>query len=194
MLFIYTSYTANIVALLQSTTKDITTLKHLLHSPIELGVEDTPYSRYYFPHYTEPLRRAIYQQKISPPNKPPRFMNISYGVSRLRQVCCEPQSSSRWLSYHLSGPLRLSHGTWSWLQIHWRHLFREWKMRFDRNRIFGVHRSVVCHPEGFTVQGNAQSQVRNPNSSPRDLVLVKSLISFQSAENPRARHSRTWKL
>lgn len=47
MLF-YTSYAANIVALLQSPSNKIRTVKDLYHSRLELGVQDTPYNRYYF--------------------------------------------------------------------------------------------------------------------------------------------------
>lgn len=85
MLFIYTSYTANIVALLQSSSNDINTLEDLLSSSMGFGAEDTPYLRFWFPSQTEPTRNAIYRQKIAPPNQPERFMNMSYGVSRIRQ-------------------------------------------------------------------------------------------------------------
>lgn len=47
-MFIYTSYSANIVALLQSTTDSIRTVEDLTNSFIKLGVDDKPYSRYYF--------------------------------------------------------------------------------------------------------------------------------------------------
>lgn len=49
MVFLYTSYTANIVALLQSSTKSIRTLDDLMNSQLEFGVEDTPYNRFYLP-------------------------------------------------------------------------------------------------------------------------------------------------
>lgn len=84
-MFIYTSYTANIVALLQSTTKTITTLQDLLQSKLELGVEDTPYARYYFPLSSEPVRKTLYQTKINVPNQPTKFLNQSYGIERMRQ-------------------------------------------------------------------------------------------------------------
>lgn len=47
-MFLYTSYSANIVALLQSTSDSIQTVDDLLNSRIKLGVEDKPYSYYYF--------------------------------------------------------------------------------------------------------------------------------------------------
>lgn len=47
-LSLYAAYTANIVALLQSTTDTIKTPKDLLYSPLSLGVQDTVYNRHYF--------------------------------------------------------------------------------------------------------------------------------------------------
>lgn len=47
-LSLYTSYTANIVALLQSTTNSIQTVTDLYNSPLKLGVQDAVYNRYYF--------------------------------------------------------------------------------------------------------------------------------------------------
>lgn len=47
-MFLYTAYSANIVALLQTTSDEIDTLQDLLHSRIKLGAEDQKYSRHYF--------------------------------------------------------------------------------------------------------------------------------------------------
>lgn len=92
LLFIYTSYTANIVALLQSTTKSIKTLDDLLHSEMSFAVQDTPYNRHFFPIMKGPTRVAIYQTKIAPQNEPPRFYNLTYGIDLLRQVYSHSQS------------------------------------------------------------------------------------------------------
>lgn len=48
LMFLYTSYSANIVALLQSTDENIRSLEDLYNSRISLGVEDISYSHYYF--------------------------------------------------------------------------------------------------------------------------------------------------
>ncbi|XP_055295195.1 uncharacterized protein LOC129564968 [Sitodiplosis mosellana] len=77
LLFVYTSYTANIVALLQSTTKSIQTISDLQNPAIRVGVDDTPYSRHYFKMKNEPTRKLFYGTKIAPPGKPNAFMNIS---------------------------------------------------------------------------------------------------------------------
>lgn len=49
VIFLYTAYSACIVALLQSSTDAIRTLKDLLNSGLTLGVEDVVYNRHYFP-------------------------------------------------------------------------------------------------------------------------------------------------
>lgn len=48
LMFLYTSYSANIVALLQSPSTRIKTLKNLYESRLEIGVDDTVFNRYYF--------------------------------------------------------------------------------------------------------------------------------------------------
>lgn len=85
LIFIYTSYAANIVALLQSTSYNIRTLSDLLNSDMELAVEDTPYSHFFFSTETEPIRKKIYETKIAPPERKSNWVNASYGVSRMRK-------------------------------------------------------------------------------------------------------------
>lgn len=48
-MFLYTSYSANIVALLQSSSNSIQDLKDILHSRLEVGVDDTVFNHFYFP-------------------------------------------------------------------------------------------------------------------------------------------------
>lgn len=48
LMFLYTSYSASIVALLQSPSTRIKTLKDLYESRLEIGVDDTVFNRYYF--------------------------------------------------------------------------------------------------------------------------------------------------
>ncbi|XP_056633828.1 ionotropic receptor 75a-like [Diorhabda sublineata] len=84
-MFLYTSYSANIVAILQSTTESIKTLEDLLNSRISLGVEDIVYSHYYFKTADEPIRKAIYQQKIAPKGQKPNFMTMQEGISRVQK-------------------------------------------------------------------------------------------------------------
>ncbi|XP_055679896.1 probable glutamate receptor [Lutzomyia longipalpis] len=85
MLFLYASYTANIVALLQSTTNSISTLQHLLDSKLNFGVEDIVYNRYYFSTATEPVRKALYEKKIAPRGKKDKFIEKNLGVAKMRE-------------------------------------------------------------------------------------------------------------
>lgn len=61
LMFLYTSYSANIVALLQSPSTRIKTLKDLYESRLEIGVDDTVFNRYYFTvNYIWPYLDTIY--------------------------------------------------------------------------------------------------------------------------------------
>lgn len=59
VMFVYTFYSANIVALLQSTSESIQTIDDLLSSRIKLGVEDTAYMRYFFK-----VRRYVFVTRL----------------------------------------------------------------------------------------------------------------------------------
>lgn len=48
VMFIYTFYSANIVALLQSTSESLQTMEDLLNSQIKLGADDIAFNRYFF--------------------------------------------------------------------------------------------------------------------------------------------------
>ncbi|KAJ8982127.1 hypothetical protein NQ317_002853, partial [Molorchus minor] len=82
LMFLYTSYSANIVALLQSTTESIRTLEDLLYSRISLGVEDIVYAHYYFENAEEPIRKKIYEQKIAPKGQKSGFMTVQEGIRK----------------------------------------------------------------------------------------------------------------
>nr|CAH7754868.1 unnamed protein product [Callosobruchus chinensis] len=84
LMFLYTSYSANIVALLQSTTENIRTMEDLLNSRMSLGALDVVYNRYYFEHAQDPIRKAIYQQKIAPKGQKAKFISLEEGMSRVR--------------------------------------------------------------------------------------------------------------
>ncbi|XP_072932062.1 uncharacterized protein [Epargyreus clarus] len=85
LMFLYTSYSANIVALLQSSSTKIKTLEDLLKSRIKFGVHDTVFNRYYFEAETEPIRKAIYETKVAPPDTNPNFLTMEEGVKRMRK-------------------------------------------------------------------------------------------------------------
>nr|QZH55082.1 ionotropic receptor 75q.2 [Achelura yunnanensis] len=85
LMFLYTSYSANIVALLQSSSTQIKTLEDMLHSRMKFGVDDTVYSRYYFSIANEPIRKAIYETKVAPRGEKPRFMSMEEGIKNIQK-------------------------------------------------------------------------------------------------------------
>ncbi|KAJ8955120.1 hypothetical protein NQ318_009013 [Aromia moschata] len=85
LMFLYTSYSANIVALLQSSSDSIQTLEDLLKSRLQIGVDDTVFNRFYFPNSVDPVRRALYLQKVAPRGKKDNFMPIEEGVRKMRK-------------------------------------------------------------------------------------------------------------
>ncbi|XP_058066355.1 ionotropic receptor 75a-like [Anopheles bellator] len=86
LMFLYASYSASIVALLQSPSTKIRTLEDLLASRLKFGVHDTVFNRYYFTHANEPTRRAIYERKVARPDGgPAAFLELEQGIDRIRQ-------------------------------------------------------------------------------------------------------------
>lgn len=84
LMFMYASYSANIVALLQSPSNKIKTLDDLYNSRIKLGVDDTVFNHYYFAHAEEQVRKAIYTDKIKQKDGRENFYNLSDGVTMVR--------------------------------------------------------------------------------------------------------------
>ncbi|XP_060528319.1 uncharacterized protein LOC132703210 [Cylas formicarius] len=84
LMFIYVSYSANIVALLQTSSNSIRTLEDLLKSRLQVGVDDTVFNHYYFSTADEPIRKAIYERKVAPAGKNPNFLTIEEGVKKVR--------------------------------------------------------------------------------------------------------------
>ncbi|KAJ6643760.1 Ionotropic receptor 75a [Pseudolycoriella hygida] len=85
LMFLYTSYAANIVALLQSPSTKIKSLKDLLDSRLKFGVDDTVFNHYYFSHATEPVRKKIYEQKVRNKDGSENFMNLETGIENVRK-------------------------------------------------------------------------------------------------------------
>ncbi|XP_055603824.1 ionotropic receptor 75a-like [Uranotaenia lowii] len=86
LMFLYASYSANIVALIQSPSRKIQNVEDLLNSRLEVGAEDTVYNKYYFAHETEKVRKALYERKMK--NREGAltgFISLEKGVERIRQ-------------------------------------------------------------------------------------------------------------
>lgn len=85
LMFLYASYSANIVALLQSPSTKIQNLEDLYNSRIKMGVDDTVFNHYYFSHSEEKVRKLIYYDKIKQKDGKENFYNISDGVKKVRE-------------------------------------------------------------------------------------------------------------
>lgn len=85
LFFLYSSYSANIVALLQAPSYKIKTLEDLYNSKMELAIHDTIYTRYFAPRQTEKIRKLIYEKRILKPKGPPNFLQIEQGIAQMRR-------------------------------------------------------------------------------------------------------------
>lgn len=84
LMFIYTSYSANIVALLQSPSTKIKTLIDLYNSRLKFGVHNTVFNQYYFSHAEEITRKRIYKEKVIRKDGFSNFMTLEDGVNSIR--------------------------------------------------------------------------------------------------------------
>ncbi|XP_037036713.1 ionotropic receptor 75a-like [Bradysia coprophila] len=84
LMLVFVSYSANIVALLQSPSNQIKTIKDLYESKIDASVEDTIYFRHYFPLVTETLRKKFFDEKVCKDGKC-KFVALEEGIKRVQE-------------------------------------------------------------------------------------------------------------
>ncbi|XP_034946506.1 glutamate receptor U1-like [Chelonus insularis] len=82
-LSLYASYTAKIVALLQSTTSSINTVQDLIKSGLKIGIYDVVYNRYYFQAVQDPMRKNFYKNYVE--NKTSIWMSLDEGIEKVRK-------------------------------------------------------------------------------------------------------------
>ncbi|XP_050072691.1 ionotropic receptor 75a-like [Anopheles maculipalpis] len=82
--FIITSYSASIVALLQSPSRAITSVGDLVRSPLKAGVMDSSYGRVYYQESQDPDVQDLYRKKIKSHGEK-GFMEPNEGIARVRQ-------------------------------------------------------------------------------------------------------------
>nr|CAD7450519.1 unnamed protein product [Timema bartmani] len=80
-LFLFTSYSANIVALLQTPGTNIKTVTDLANSPLTLGFEEMMYNR----ESTDPTISSLYALKVAHQGESTFYKNVSKGISKMRQ-------------------------------------------------------------------------------------------------------------
>ncbi|KAG7303593.1 hypothetical protein JYU34_012122 [Plutella xylostella] len=84
-MFLFTAYSANIVALLQSVTNDINSIEALLKSPLRVGAEDFAYSRQFFSfNEKRPIHRQLWLKKGAPLGEK-FFIPTAEGIRRVRE-------------------------------------------------------------------------------------------------------------
>lgn len=84
-LALFTSYAANITALLQSPSAAIKTIDDLIHSPLKLSIQEAGYNRYFFQDSKKnSLIRQVYEKKALPQGDKGWIYNTIDGVKRLR--------------------------------------------------------------------------------------------------------------
>lgn len=80
----FTSYSASIVALLQSPSNSIRTLNDLLASPLKLSVQDAGYTRFNFLKENDSTLQHVYKTKIEPRGKDGWIYDEYIGVEKVR--------------------------------------------------------------------------------------------------------------
>lgn len=83
-LAIFTSYSANIVALLQSPSHSIKTVEDLINSPLQLIVQEAGFTRYYYTGSNNSLANRLYDKKVRPQGDKGWVYDAYEGVERLR--------------------------------------------------------------------------------------------------------------
>lgn len=83
-LAIFTSYSANIVALLQSPSHSIRTVEDLVNSPLMLSIQEAGYTRYFYLESNYSLAKRVYETKVRPQGDKGWIYNAYEGIERLR--------------------------------------------------------------------------------------------------------------
>nr|WBU77231.1 ionotropic receptor [Odontothrips loti] len=87
VLLLYTCYSASIVAILQSSSTSIRSLRDLWKSRLDVGAENMPYNVYFIEQYAkmgDEVRSGLFYDKIARPGRPRNFMSMSEGVRRMQ--------------------------------------------------------------------------------------------------------------
>lgn len=84
MLAIFTSYSANIVALLQSPSHSIQTIEDLIQSPLKMGIQEAGYNRYYYVEENQTVLNRVYRKRIQPLGPSGWIYDTAKGVDDVR--------------------------------------------------------------------------------------------------------------
>lgn len=81
---LFTSYAANIVALLQSPSNAIKTIPDLINSPLRVVVQETVYNHVYYNETTDPAKIMLWNTKIKPNGLSAFESSVPIGVEKLK--------------------------------------------------------------------------------------------------------------
>lgn len=81
---IFTSYSANIVALLQSPNEAIKDIYDLAESPLVLSIQDAPYNRLLYLNTNVSLVKSVYERKVEPQGTAGWICDPFEGIERIR--------------------------------------------------------------------------------------------------------------
>ncbi|KAH9642098.1 hypothetical protein HF086_007218 [Spodoptera exigua] len=82
-LFVFTAYSAKIVAILQTPSNALQTIDDLVRSPMTIGVQDTTYKTVYFLESPEKSTQQLYRHKILPQGER-AYLSVVDGIARVR--------------------------------------------------------------------------------------------------------------
>lgn len=83
-LALFTSYSASIVALLQSPSNFIKTIDDLIASPLKVGAHDSAYTRFYLMHNNDSVASRIFETKLRPFGEKAWIYDAFAGIERVR--------------------------------------------------------------------------------------------------------------
>lgn len=102
--FIFTSYSACIVALLQSPSHAIKDINDLVSSPLYFGAQDQVYNHFYFKEATSKSIRNLYMKKILPQGNKTFLKDIDCGMRRVQKELyafqVETQAAYKFIKEH----------------------------------------------------------------------------------------------
>lgn len=84
MLALFTSYSASIVALLQSPSHSIRSIEDLIDSPIRMGIQEAGYNRYNYIYENQSKLKMVYKKRILPLGTKGWIYDTIEGIERVR--------------------------------------------------------------------------------------------------------------
>lgn len=84
MLALFTSYSASIVALLQTSSQSIRTIEDLVASPLQMGIQEAGYNRFNYIHENRSALNEVYVKRIQPLGSKGWIYDTVKGIERAR--------------------------------------------------------------------------------------------------------------